>query len=194
LVSFFKLLLTLNFFISYFRFLLRNIDHILFPIPYIPSQLKLIPFVPTTSFPTSSSFPSLTFFQNEKIGKDPWLNAYTQFILQHYSMVLNMTDSGMNIPNPNMISPSIVPNYNPTLRIYHLQNGILMDYDQYWGSLEDWRYKQEIEFKLSYTALNSFDMKEWNRYEWMSGLRKIIKNETFRQDFLNRMVVSRYIP
>ncbi|KAI9088318.1 hypothetical protein DFS34DRAFT_689649 [Phlyctochytrium arcticum] len=76
-----------------------------------------------------------------------WLNLYTHYLLRHYHLHAHDNNNNKtnpkpahNLTSPIFVSPSVVPSFNPTLRVfeYTRSNGAVTDWVQYFADLVKW--------------------------------------------------------
>ena len=118
-----------------------------------------------------------------------WIAQYFQTLLLHYKYVSKEVE---RIPTPIFVSPSVVPAFNPALRVYKyhtlsdlqdspqdLSFGALLDYDQYFANLEKWNaaWEGEFIFELEYTPRSAYEFKEKNitTSAWVDLAKRLVR-------------------
>ncbi|KAJ1659731.1 Endopolyphosphatase [Dispira simplex] len=108
------------------------------------------------------------------------------------------------------ISPSIIPTYNPTLRIYRYLTGstskgspferpygTLLDYDQYWLNLTDandqfiekGNSQYEPDFEFLYSARQQYNMPDLTTESYLDLAYRITQNKTLRREYAEFLCV-----
>ncbi|KAI9095243.1 Metallo-dependent phosphatase-like protein [Phlyctochytrium arcticum] len=138
-----------------------NIDHFFFPTPEdgVGEDLVGVSSL-STSKPDFSASPVPANLLPHVISRDlhrdsdsplttipGWLNLYTHYLLRHYHLHAHDNNNNKtnpkpahNLTSPIFVSPSVVPSFNPTLRVfeYTRSNGAVTDWVQYFADLVKW--------------------------------------------------------
>ena len=98
-----------------------------------------------------------------------WITFYFQDLLVHYKRISKYKSK--SVPKPILVSPSVVPAFNPSLRVYSYFSdyvsrdfGMLLDYEQYYSNLTIWNseWNGEYLFELEYSPLKSYSFSRGN--------------------------------
>ncbi|KAJ3415732.1 Endopolyphosphatase [Chytridiales sp. JEL 0842] len=210
-----------------------NIDHFLFPEAVDESRydfeatcaaMETSSALPVASFINSNknrpSVASIASFKSrlpayllqapshELYTKASWLSMYASFLFERLRTAANAYNSSENLVPSHLIliSPSLIPSYQPTLRVvdYNTSDGLVVDWTQYWAdlkpTLED--PSLDLEFKVEYVASEAYRFtkrSESGTRPWVELAAKIVgmspsngKNETeeLKGLFFKHMVVS----
>ena len=69
-----------------------------------------------------------------------------------------------------LIAPAFVPNFNPAVRVYHIDDETfeLLDYDQYYTDLKqiDNTYEDGLTWLLEYSARLNFELSDLSPMSW----------------------------
>ncbi|TPX63730.1 hypothetical protein SpCBS45565_g06423 [Spizellomyces sp. 'palustris'] len=121
-----------------------------------------------------------------------WLNLYCHYLIRHYTELVHQIKKNpdLRVPQPVFVSPSVVPSFNPSLRVFEYRKGMddvqptvghLIGYTQYFADIEKWNkhsigdmtvqnqefpgYIYETEYRpVSLYGLEKFDAEEWLRF------------------------------
>ena len=155
-----------------------NIDHFFFTTPNQQLKRKAMNRRhPAQSLPETD----LQTFMDDDVGDSipKWLYIYFDNLISHFGKIKHHDI----VPHPVFVSPSIIPVFNPGLRVYlyHAEEGseaefnygAVLDYEQYFADLDDWnsRYNRlhsngiedswdpsDFKFTLEYTPKERYNM------------------------------------
>jgi hypothetical protein len=112
------------------------------------------------------------------------MSFYAKRVLNSYSLPF------LPIPHPIFVSPSVVPTYNPSLRVYTLDNTIT--YTQYYVHLEYWNSlsKKEVEQRFAEGEF-LYEVYYESGDDWREYADALAKNDTtLREEWGLRLVVG----
>lgn len=117
-------------------------------------------------------------------GPPAWVKTYFDSLIDHYAS----TDSHVDLPV--LVSPSVVPAFNPSFRIFDYKKSKLRGYTQYFSDISRGNLKYSVEYNL----LERYNMRDMSLSSWKKLARQISKpmKRTLRSMFFKYMVVSRY--
>ncbi|RKP36627.1 Metallo-dependent phosphatase-like protein [Dimargaris cristalligena] len=127
-------------------------------------------------------------------------------LMQHFKKVWDDRDKvDYTVVN---ISPSVIPTFNPTLRVYRYQYpsfvspfrlpiGTLLDYDQFWLNLteanDEFRQSGDVlyqpEYELLYSARQQYSMPDLTTQSYLDLAHRMTQNKTLRQQFAEYLCV-----
>lgn len=105
--------------------------------------------------------------------------------------LLNEPSSGAPVAVVN-IAPSGVSTYNPSIRqyVYNVQNGALLDYNQYYANLTADNASHKLIWQREYTWSQAYHYNSWTLANWVDLDNRISTNPATRQRYLNYRYVS----
>jgi hypothetical protein len=141
-----------------------------------------------------------------------WISSYLENLLLHYRYAAKEQEV---LTAPVFVSPSVVPAFNPALRVmkYDLISGAVVDYEQYYSDLKRWnalppeefmkKASEESFYELEYQPVDEYDFKpqtakpkSWTKFagrlsrigrkDWLEDLKKKKKKKKKRPDHGDR--------
>ncbi|RUS27408.1 Metallo-dependent phosphatase-like protein [Jimgerdemannia flammicorona] len=142
---------------------------------------------------------------------------YLEQLFEQYSSIKSGEDGAHHVVIN--ISPSVVPTFNPTFRIFHYevqesaqknQRGVVpLGYTQYFANLTKWNEKAKgteeedadadisnpppwlhVEYEVEYSTMESYGMRDLSVASWLKVARELGDGKSLWRDYVRRMYVQ----
>ncbi|KAI8909743.1 Metallo-dependent phosphatase-like protein [Gorgonomyces haynaldii] len=115
-----------------------------------------------------------------------WVYHYFSSLLRHYGK----SKKSHKLPYPVLVAPSVVPAFNPSYRVYHLdpKEYKIQTYIQYYMPLSDKHPKFKIEYTQTPDSAKTMTTKEWQTYGKHLSASTNRHTKTRKQYFKNLVV------
>lgn len=90
------------------------------------------------------------------------------------------------------LAPSGVSTYNPSIRqySYNVNNGALLDYNQYYTNLTSDNQAHSLYWQKEYTWTQAYNYRSWSLNNWVDLDHRITTDSSVRQRYINYRYVS----